>query len=544
MTLRERLRSWRPYGLDGALATLAVAFGWCTLFYPFGRDQGLYYYVGREWALRGSVPYRDILDHKTPGIYLVHGALVALFGQQLWAIRVAELLAVVALGIVAAHASQPRERRVPPGLAGFAACVTSFLYFGSYDFRETGEGEVWLVLFSMFAAAAVRRSRTLERAAFLGGLGCAAALLMKPSAVWLVLIVHVLLALRVREEPTRTLRMWLQIGLRFAAGAALVLVPVFGYLGAVGALADFVDIVGRANAFYVTHESGVKSVSHLLGITAWWMRWTAPLPWIALALTLVSFVYASVRRERPMQARHALAIAFLLGTYASVVMQAKFYLGHLAVVAPAFAMALTASAADCCDWLEARYPSQRVAAPIAMVIAALLAFGAYTTGPEPVTRYAIIHRTTWDWLHGRATREAHLSLFFEHGYGAQALHNYQVGVWLRQHSDSNDFVAVRGFQPQIYAWANRRAPGRFFWTTFLVNPARAYKRAEWLAEDRAALSKNPPRYVVALAIKVERPEDLTTDMVEWWTRFGYLERERIGDFVILERVPGTETETL
>jgi hypothetical protein len=52
---------------DAAGLVVAIVLGVASFVYPFGRDQGLYYYVGREWALRGAIPYRDVFDHKTPG---------------------------------------------------------------------------------------------------------------------------------------------------------------------------------------------------------------------------------------------------------------------------------------------------------------------------------------------------------------------------------------------------------------------------------------------------------------------------------------------
>src|SRR5688572_12300501 len=102
--MRERLdrvlAGLRQRKLDLLLALLALAFGLVSLTYPFGRDQGLYHYVGREWLLRGSIPYRDMFEHKPPGLYILHALSVLLFGQKLYAIRVLDLCATVAAGYV------------------------------------------------------------------------------------------------------------------------------------------------------------------------------------------------------------------------------------------------------------------------------------------------------------------------------------------------------------------------------------------------------------------------------------------------------------
>src|SRR4051812_45005204 len=93
----------------------APPLGWAPLPYPLGRDQGLYYYVAREWVARGAVPYRDVLDHKTPGIYLLHALTIGLFGQHQWSIRVADLACVVALGWLAGSLVAPRGTAPTPG---------------------------------------------------------------------------------------------------------------------------------------------------------------------------------------------------------------------------------------------------------------------------------------------------------------------------------------------------------------------------------------------------------------------------------------------
>ncbi|HEY8090385.1 MAG TPA: hypothetical protein VIF09_21135, partial [Polyangiaceae bacterium] len=56
---------------DWLLGALGIGVGMVSLFYPFGADQGLFFYTSREWLLRGRVPYRDVFDHKGPFIYVI-----------------------------------------------------------------------------------------------------------------------------------------------------------------------------------------------------------------------------------------------------------------------------------------------------------------------------------------------------------------------------------------------------------------------------------------------------------------------------------------
>ena len=56
--------------------------------------------------------------------------------------------------------------------------------------------------------------------------------------------------------------------------------------------------------------------------------------------------------------------------------------------------------------------------------------------------------------------------------------------------------------------------------------------ARWQAEERATLEKTPPRYAVVLNGMPVGP-----DSAAWFAPLGYVQREVLGPFVILEHVP-------
>jgi 4-amino-4-deoxy-L-arabinose transferase-like glycosyltransferase len=537
-------RDWlRRQSLDLTLAAVGLVFSWVTLLYPFGRDQGLYYYVGREWVLRGSIPYRDVLDHKTPGIYILHAACVLVFGEKLWGIRLLEIVAVVLIGVVAASLATPRGTAALRGLRGFAVLAASVLYFGFFDFRETGEGEIWVALFGIAACMFVRRGVNDHRAALACGVLSGASAMMKPSAIFFIAVALALLLRRVLASREGWFSRAVRAAAIFGAGFALVWVPILGYFGAHHALADLQDIVVGANRYYVVHEAGVSSVGDFVAFNRWFLHWAQPLSTVYLLLLAAAFGVALVQKDKAAAERHVLGAVLVIAAWASVAMQGKFYLGHWSIVAGPTTVVLTNLASDAVAWLEPHISSRRwtrLFAPATRGIAASVAllFFLYMSADDPLTQYARVNAGAISWLVGRTSREDYLGLFNEHGIGGPAKDNEAAAIWVRTHSQPDDNISVRGFQPQIYAVAQRRYAGRFFWTTFLVNPARAYKRAEWLAEDRAVLAKNPPRYVVTVW------PGLDNDNPDWWYPFGYSERARFGDLVVLERTPETATQQL
>ena len=84
-------RRLRVFDAVGCL--LAVAYGTPSVWYPFGNDQALHWYLG-DGILRGDLPYVTGISGKPPGIFLVHALAIVLFGDTQAAIRILEVLPV------------------------------------------------------------------------------------------------------------------------------------------------------------------------------------------------------------------------------------------------------------------------------------------------------------------------------------------------------------------------------------------------------------------------------------------------------------------
>jgi hypothetical protein len=61
-------------------------------------------------------------------------------------------------------------------------------------------------------------------------------------------------------------------------------------------------------------------------------------------------------------------------------------------------------------------------------------------------------------------------------------------------------------------------------------PTRSYRRAELLREDRRAILRDMPRFVVALT-----GARRGIDSPSWFEHHGYFHRVEVGSFTVLER---------
>lgn len=528
-TLPTRVRA---HVEDVVGALVAILFGLTSLFFPFGRDQGLYYYVGREWALRGSIPYRDLFDHKTPGIYVVHALTVRVFGEHQWGIRVVDLLAVLSLGVVVALLSVRRGANMAPGTVGRSLTLTALLHYGFLNWWDSGQSEIHFALLGCLTILLACRFEAASRTvALFVGLTAALALIMKPPALWLVLFALGIVGARLREEKAPRLAYATTLGL-IALGAAVPVCATLAYFASKGALGAMRDIVVGANGYYVAHEHAKNPVADGIDGLQGYLAYYSPLSQLFLGGGLFLFFLARRENDAARAARYRLALALFGACTACVASQMKFYLLHWTVVIPGFVLLALEMGTDLSTALttraEARPLSARTARAAPWVLV-LLAFFFSGAGRRFVEQQLAVAR----YLRGEDSRQWYLGRYSF----APAKFDYAESEWVadyvRERTTEDEPVLVRGFQPEVYAALHRRYPGRFFWTQFLVNPNRAYRREAYLAEDLEAFQKAKPRYVIA---RHDTPE-VNVDHPDYYLPLGYRVEVEHGHFVILKRLP-------
>ena len=525
----QRAARVRVSATDAALGALATLVGLVSLTYPFGRDQGLFFYVGREWLLRGSIPYRDVWDHKPPLIYLTHALSIALFGEHMWTIRATELVLVGALGWVASRVATPFAEPVRPGAWGAAWLSASIAYFGCLGFWDTAQCEIWYATFGLASLAAVLRLRTERGAALWGGVLGGISLWYKPPAVFFVLVAMAALLFRATREDKglSSARRVLYALFGYAAGIALVSALLLAYFAWHGAVDEMTEILVGANAYYVQHELPSRELASFLfafGV----FHVFGPLLAILLGGSALVIAWNIARGHAATARRYGLVVSLVAATAAAVLVQLKLYIYHwgpLAAAASVFGAAAYRDAAS----LAARLPKQRLATRAVPAAFALIAFALFNVGSSSAHWWnansaALAH------LQGSMSRRAFARTFdmpFQTYYYADS---ERVASWLRENARPEDTLAVRRFEPQIYAASGLHHTGRFFWTMFLTDTRRAYERARWWREDQAVFRERPPSFVVAM---FGAPDPI--DRCSWFTALGYRRVKRVGVFCILQR---------
>jgi len=471
-----------------ASAVMLTAFGVAavgSLFYPFGRDQGIFAWVADQ-ILAGGVPFRDAWDQKGPATHYTYALVQLAFGRGLWGVRVLDLLAVVATQWVIVGLVRPR--------AGWFAALTSALIFGGLHYRlnewNIAQPDAWGGMLALAAIAVLARPVRKVSVGAVGAELAAGALIGLATLYKVTLAVMLLPPLvyalaRARSDRRQMIARVLAIG----AGFALTLALGLACLAAQGGLEEFLEIQWTFNR--LVHGGYAHPLAtHINALHLLALRCGLYLPLLAAgAATALMW-----RRERAL----TLALWTAIGTgLLALIAQRQYFLYHAAPVFAPLAVLAGIGAAWLPGhllgaWRRGHWAGVLAGPALALALAwaiqppyNIAGFRTYVFGSMSVAEY----RAQF------SRRDFPMPVYWE------------IASYMRETTRSDDTVLVWAFEPLIAYLADRRTVSRFgfhypltacLWpwlsaSTSLTDLCQAY-RAEMVAAFRA----HPPA-VVAVA---------------------------------------------
>lgn len=232
------LKNTSPSACGITVASIALAVGAVAAVACFaadmGTDEGIWNYMGRAWGSYGYAPYRDAVDDKTPGIFILFAVSARLFGVNVWFPRL--------LGCLATAAGSVVVYRIARDLLDHRAGVFAMAFFGLsmswwlLDGPFAAQTETFMVLFVALSALAVISAQRAQRrrwslaGMFAAGLAMGFAISFKQIAVFSAAGLF-LLYLCVRR-PGRLLADSILVCAGVAAAVGVSLIPLLA--GGVG----------------------------------------------------------------------------------------------------------------------------------------------------------------------------------------------------------------------------------------------------------------------------------------------------------------------
>lgn len=507
---------------DALGVVVAALYAIPTLAYPFGRDQAIFYYIGREW-LNGTLPYRDAFDLKPPAIFALHSLSIVLFGASQVSIRIMDVLCLLGLAKLTTIAVRRDQPRVP-GEMGLVAVLLSVIYFSNFDFWDSAQCELWEALCIMASYVALERIRSVRKAALLAGVLASVAVLFKLTAGLMGVVLAALALSRGWGEGgsgapvTRRVRdALLSLGL-FAAGSVLPVALVLGYYAAHGALWSLQDLLG-----YVLHYAGNEFHADSVGerLAEYWFARSGF--WLAavLGLWLVGATAAWLRKDWRVLRGALFVLVLAAAAFESVVVQKKFFTYHWGVVVPFLVLAGAYGLAE----LAA------VKRHVALIAGASVAAGMILSAPPWFSNRAFSYRTYitkpyWRYVTGKLPHSDFVRIFkgvSNYNYAAQE----DIAAMILERAKPGDLLHVRGFELAMYALTGMRTPCRFVSELPIDDPTLFFHHEEWLGQQNQALWSTRPRFIVTF---VDRPRDIALIQSK-----GYREVGRRGLFLLMIR---------
>ena len=465
---------------------------------PLERDEGEYGYAG-QLILDGVPPYALAYNMKFPGTYYAYAAIMAVFGETAWGIRIGLLL--VNLATAALLCIWTRR------LFGFlaAAIATSVFLLLAIDrcvMGGFGHATHFVLLPWMASLVLLEIGRTTGRIRHfvLAGVFAALAVTMKQHAVFLAALA-VVLAFSAAPPGARWRRAaWVSVG-----GAA-VAVLMTGVLAASGVLGRFWFWTFQYGAEYVGQVPWSQAIqSFLFG----WGLITRASAWFWYVAALGLVLLLTDRRIGAGAAARWTTAGWLAASALAIVPGFYFREHYFILLLPVVAVLIGIVVA----WIDLRL-GDRVGAGRGRMVA-LLGF---------VALVMLYVQRESEYLFSMSEAEVSRAV---HGTNP-FLESPEIGRYLREHTTPNDRILVLGSEPQIPFYADRRSATGYIYMYGLLESHQFAERMqeEMIREAEAARAK----YLVFVAVSMSwlAPPDGGQRVLNWANEYTKRCYDRVG----------------
>jgi len=459
---------------------------------PFMRDEG-YYAAASQAMLHGAVPYTDFFDNKPPLVYVFYSASFLMFGETLWAPRLLVSLMISGAALCVYFNARLLFSSHKTGAIAAAAFAVSI---GLAKLETNANTEFFMLLpmtAGLLAFTLARRTGSGWWYLVSGVLGGAAILTKTIYVIPMAFLFLFAVAQNRRTAPGRhsllSPAVWSRASMMIVGSLAAFAVFAVPLL-LLGAFGDMMECLTYYSWIYSGHVSllsrliaTVKSPAFMVFVTG---------PWVVLA----AFGAYVLLRAKDNDTGLLLAgwfAANLLSIYAA----GRFYNHYYIVLLPAMALLVPAG-------IELVIKNWRTVPGQVFIVVALPAL---LMAPLSLTLHVYAQPTPSD---------RHIAKYESDRTDWEA-RSPALGAWLADRTNPSDYIYNFGFQSELYFYADRTSPSRFFFDNALGLDEK-YER-----EAVQELSANPPAYVVDSAIYEKKTElNYYSEPIKQWIEQNYV----------------------
>ena len=395
---------------------------------PLERDEGEYAYAG-QLMLQGDPPYHLAYNMKLPGTYAAYAVMMAAFGQTVAGIRIGMLIVLLGNTLLVFFLG----RRLFGILAGTVAAASyTILANRLTTVSLDGHATHFIVLMALAGTLLLLHAIETQRTVALFGSGIlfGLAFLMKQHGILFVLFGFFFWAWSAWKRRANWHRMISQ-GSILASGAILPFLLTCLIIWHAGVFHQFWFWTVSYGAAY---ESEVKFSEGWKYFHAMISRFARPLNiWLPAGLGLTALFWNHRSREHKV-----LLLSFALFSFLAVCPGLYFRPHYFLVLLPAVALLAGLGISAPYEYLRGR----NVSPTLALIPMALFGLS-----------YLSALRGQRKYLFKMNPLHVHREMYKGDGF-PEAM---AVGEYIRDHSSSQDRLAVLGSEPEIYFYARRRS---------------------------------------------------------------------------------------
>jgi hypothetical protein len=454
--------AWWVLGLTVFGLTLTIRIR--LLGIPLERDEGEYAYAG-QLMLQGIPPYELAYNMKFPGTYAAYALLMSIFGQTITGIHLGLLLVNAATVVLIFFLG----RKLINSTAGIAAAASYAVLSVSPSVLGLAGHATHFVLLPVIGGTLLLLNQSNQQAfgrLFASGLFFGLGLLMKQPAFFFPLFGAFYLLLRDIRAELHSKRILLR-ELVFGTG---VVFP-FGITGLILWNAhvfknfwfwtiDYARQYGSLVPLSKAPQIFIHNVKEVIG--AGWALW------VLAGIGLISGLWTKRTRT---------STAFLLGLLISSVLAASagfYFRYHYFVLAlPAVSLLASVAVSNLSDRLTGRASAVR--------LLVFLLFGAALGWPLFQEKKIFFQLSPV---------EASRMIYPESPF----VESVRIAEFVREHTNSNDTIAVLGSEPEIYFYSNRHSATGYIYTYGLME--RQKYAPQMQGEMIREIERTHPRYLI------------------------------------------------
>ena len=318
-----------------AILLLFILLRLPTLYEPFGRDQGIFATIA-SGLLQGKIPYRDLWDHKPPGIYFLYAFAFKVLGREMRSISLLDgLYTLFTLLFFFKLAKELFNRRVAYLSTFLFAILASGIFFVGWWGR--GQPEVFLLLPLLGMIYLLKPVTAKERPPFfllcagiLGGI----AFSLKSTIFPLFFLFSFFLLIEDGINSKGILKGMSKIFL-FSLGVIVTLLPFIIFFWTYGALDDAIYSIVTFNL--TAHINHPYNFGFLMKLRGNFNVIGTKIPFLWATVSILA-CYGFVQLYKEERRKRALLILWSIGTILSICMGWWLFYYHFVILIPPLAL--------------------------------------------------------------------------------------------------------------------------------------------------------------------------------------------------------------